>query len=135
MLAGWGMGGERAAMHVLIIEDDALIALNLRMFLEELGADSTALAASQADAVREALDHRPDLIASDVKLTEGTGPEAVEVIRSRLGDIPVIYITGNPEVAHDADPSATVLDKPIRWLELVKATQDFGLPPTVDPAR
>ncbi|MBO9575310.1 MAG: response regulator [Sphingobium sp.] len=122
-------------MHVLIIEDDALIAMNLQMFLENLGADSTALAASQAQAVREALDHRPDLIASDVKLTEGTGPEAVKAIRSQLGDIPVIYITGNPEIALDADPSAPVIDKPIRWLELVKATQDFGLPPTTEPAR
>ena len=39
-------------MHVLIIEDEALLALDLRCFLEELGADSCAVADSEADAIR-----------------------------------------------------------------------------------
>lgn len=116
-------------MHVLIIEDDALLAMNLQLFLEELGADSTSLAASQADAVRKALDHRPDLIASDVQLTEGNGPDAVKAIKARLGDIPVVYVTGNPDEARELDPTAPVIEKPVRWLQLVQTTQRFGLPP------
>lgn len=116
-------------MHVLIIEDDALLAMNLQFFLEELGADSTSLAASQADAVREALKHPPDLIASDVQLLEGNGPDAVKAIKARLGDIPVVYVTGNPEEARELDPDAPVIEKPVRWLQLVQTTQHFGLPP------
>ncbi len=50
-------------MHILIIEDDAILAMNLQFFLEELGADTTAIAATEAQAIREAMTHRPDLIA------------------------------------------------------------------------
>jgi|GEM_PF-1188488 len=116
-------------MHVLIIEDDAILAMNLQFFLEELGADSTELAASQADAIRKALAHPPDLIASDVQLVEGNGPAAVRAIKARLGDIPVIYVTGNPDEARLLDPEAPVLEKPLKWLQLVQTTQHFGLPP------
>jgi CheY-like chemotaxis protein len=120
-------------MHVLIIEDEALLALQLQIFLEELGADCS-LAVSEAEAVEEALRHKPDLIASDVQLSEGFGPAAVKVIQAKLGEIPVIYITGTPEDAREADPDAPVLAKPVKWLELVKATQAYGLPPiTIDP--
>ena len=115
-------------MHILITEDEAILAMHLPMFLEELGADSCSVAATQAEAVREALDHKPHLIASDVNLAEGSGPGAVKAIRSRPGDIPVVYITGTPEQARIADLGAPVIVKPIRWLDLVEATQDHGLP-------
>ncbi|MGF7171462.1 CheY-like chemotaxis protein [Sphingobium xanthum] len=116
-------------MHVLIIEDDALLAMNLRFFLEELGADSTAVAATQAQAIREAMAHPPDLIASDVDLPEGSGPAAVKAIRATLGDVPVIYVTGHADALRDVEPETRVLEKPVKWLELVHATRPFGLPP------
>lgn len=119
-------------MHVLIIEDEVLLAMNMQYFFEELGADSVGLAQSEGEAVRQALDHRPDLIASDVCLSPGSGPAAVKAIRSHLGDVPVIYVTGNAADAAADDPGAIVLEKPILWLDLVKATSQFGLPPTQD---
>lgn len=116
-------------MHILIIEDEALVAMDIQMFLEELGAASCALAATEDEALSLALDRRPDFIASDVMLERGTGPAAVKAIRSRIGDVPVVYITGNPELATAADPGRPVITKPIRWLELVEVTQNYGLPP------
>lgn len=116
-------------MHVLIIEDEALLAMDLQMFLEELGADSCALASGQAEALQLALDRRPDFITSDVTLCDGFGPDAVQAICSEIGAIPTVYITGHPELAREADPDAPVIAKPIRWLELVEVTQNFGLPP------
>ncbi|HEX7853081.1 MAG TPA: response regulator [Sphingobium sp.] len=117
-------------MHILIIEDEALVALDLQMFLEELGAESCAVAANEEEALREALRQRPDFIASDVKLGAGFGPSAVKAIRVQLGEIPAVYITGNPELAREADPGVPVITKPIRWLELVEVTQKHGLPST-----
>ena len=117
-------------MHTLIIEDEAFVALDLQIFLEELGADSCALAATEAEAVREAFEQRPDLIASDVDICGGSGPNAVKAIRAHMGEIPAIYITGNPRAAQAEDPGAPVVPKPIRWLELVQATSQFGLPPS-----
>jgi len=119
-------------MHILIIEDDALLAMNLQFFLEELGAETTAIAATQAQAIREAIAHPPDLIASDVELAEGTGPAAVRAIRSKLGDIPVIYVTGHSDALPGVDPAGPIVEKPVRWLELVHATRPFGLP-VMDP--
>ncbi|HKY81188.1 MAG TPA: response regulator [Sphingobium sp.] len=115
-------------MHILIIEDEALVALDLQMFLEELGADSCALAATEAEAIREAIEHRPDFIASDVNLGPDFGPDAVKAIRAQLGDIPVVYITANPSVVEEVDPGAPIVAKPIRWLELAQVTQAYGLP-------
>ncbi|MFT3967808.1 MAG: response regulator [Sphingobium sp.] len=116
-------------MHILIIEDEALLAMNLRIFLEELGADSCAVAASEAEAIREALSRPPDLIASDVTLLEGSGPSAVRSIKARLGDIPVVYVTGQPGLIRDMDPAVPVVAKPILWLDLVQAVEPYGLPP------
>ncbi|MBT2187487.1 response regulator [Sphingobium nicotianae] len=119
-------------MHILIIEDDAILAMNLQFFLEELGADTTTIAATEAQAIREAMTHPPDLIASDVELAEGTGPEAVKAIRSKLGDVPVIYVTGRGEELRDVEPRAPIIEKPVKWLELVHATRPYGLP-VMDP--
>ena len=108
-------------MHVLIIEDEALLAMNLQCFLEELGADSFALAETEADAVRLALEHPPDLITAAVNLREGTGPEAVRVIRSRIGEIPVVYVTGDPAALPPLDDHSCTVRKPILWLDLAEA--------------
>lgn len=119
-------------MHVLIIEDEALVALHIQTLLEELGADSTDIAATQEEAVDCAKAHRPDLITSDVRLLKGDGPSAVREIKSALGEVPVIYVTASSETAREADPDATVLAKPVCWLDLVNATSAYGLPPTIN---
>ena len=46
--------------HVLIIEDEPLVALTIQDMLEDEGATSFDIAATQADAVAAALHHRPD---------------------------------------------------------------------------
>ena len=121
-------------MHVLIIEDEVFLALQVQTLLEELGADSTDIAVTQSEAIEAARAHRPDLITSDVQLPEGDGPSAVKGIRAACGDIPAIYITGNPSMVQSIDPSAEVLTKPIRWLDLVTATSHYGLPNSGAPA-
>ncbi len=116
-------------MHILIIEDEALLANDLQMFLKELGADSCALATTQEEALRQALQERPDLIASDLDLTEGLGVDTIATIQARFGVIPTIYITARPDLMRRIAPDAMVVAKPIRWLQLVEATQVHGLPP------
>lgn len=99
--------------HVLIIEDEVLIALDLQGLLEGLGATSFAFADTQVEAVDAARERRPDLITSDVALLEGTGPEAVEIILKELGPVPVIFVTGTPEACRSCGPPARVLSKPL----------------------
>lgn len=98
--------------HVLIIEDEPLVAMDLEALLSLEGATSFAFAACQDDAVAEAILHRPAIIMSDVKLLEGTGPMAVAIIVDLLGPIPVIFITGTPEACNPCNPASPILAKP-----------------------
>lgn len=105
--------------HVLIIEDEPLIAMLLHDILEDEGVNSFAFAHTQEDAVASALSHRPDLITSDVKLIQGTGPVAVDEIRHQLGDIPVIFVTATPNECRPCAPPGQILRKPVDEGELL----------------
>lgn len=98
--------------HVLIIEDEMLIALAIQMTLEDAGVSSFDIADSEDGAVRAARAHRPDFITSDVSLRVGTGPQAVETIHSEMGDMPVIFLTGTPQDCKPCDPPGSILAKP-----------------------
>lgn len=99
--------------HVLIIEDECLIAEHIAALAEDGGATSVRIAATEQDAVDAARDRPPSIILSDVRLLEGTGPGAVTAIRRALGPVPVIFITGTPEDVEPCGPSTIVLGKPI----------------------
>lgn len=99
--------------HVLIIEDEPLIALDLEDLLRDNGAHSFSFADTQHDAVALSRDHRPDFILSDVWLSEGTGPLAVAHIRHELGTIPVIFVTATPEACSPCAPPGMVFRKPL----------------------
>ena len=99
--------------HVLIIEDEPLIAMMLQDLLEAEGATSCSVACTEQEAIASALAHPPAVITSDVKLLEGTGPQAVQAIHQRLGDVPVIFITATPESCEPCAPPGRVLGKPI----------------------
>ena len=99
--------------HVLIIEDEALIALDLQDMVSTAGATSFDFAETECEAVKAARAHRPDVILSDVMLREGTGPHAVAAIQGEMGPLPVIFITATPDACTSCDPPAVVLGKPI----------------------
>lgn len=97
--------------HVLIIEDEMIIALEVETLLRDMGYGSFDIAASPADAMEQATRHRPDLITADVRIHKGTGIEAVRAITERLGEIPYFYVTGNVEMLQGEH--AGVVEKPI----------------------
>ncbi|RYF21155.1 MAG: response regulator [Oxalobacteraceae bacterium] len=99
--------------HVLIIEDEPMIASLIEMLLEEVGATSCDFAVTQDEAILAALAHPPDVITSDVQLLEGTGPLAVRAINETLGERPVIYITANPDACEPRAIGSVVISKPI----------------------
>jgi len=99
--------------HVLVIEDDWLIADHIISLIEQAGATSYDQADSETDAVVAANAHVPDMIVSDVRLREGTGPLAVRRIIATYGEIPVMFITGTPEACEPCEQPAVILNKPI----------------------
>lgn len=107
--------------HVLVIEDDWLIAEYVADVARDAGATSIDLADTQRSAVAAADQNTPSIILSDVNLIEGTGPRAVETILERLGPIPVIFITGTPEDCVPCDPPHVIMGKPVRAGDLTEA--------------
>lgn len=108
--------------HVLIIEDEMLIAMDIEDTLEGLGFGSFDIADSPVGALACARNHRPDLITADVRIIGGTGIEAVIAIVAELGQIPVIFVTGNIDMLWDQNRPA-VVEKPISRRILAEACE------------
>lgn len=85
------------AARVLIIEDEPIIAMDLRQLVESAGHEVVGVAGSEAEAVAIAEREAPGLVLADVNLGRGgDGTAAVERILARLA-VPVIFVTAYPE--------------------------------------
>lgn len=102
-----------ALCHALIIEDECLIAMDLAGLVEMAGATSVAFASTEGEAIESARTHPPDVILSDVKLFEGSGPRAVRAIVIAHGEIPVMFITASPDACGPVGQLGVVLLKPV----------------------
>lgn len=98
-------------MHAIIIEKDELNAQLVFQCLKQLGYTSFFWASSAAEAVRAALENRPNLITADVKLRQGSGIDAVRAI-CEISPVPVLFVVGDPGSLADDCPGAAVLHKP-----------------------
>lgn len=112
--------------HVLVIEDEWLIAEHVSEIAFTAGATSVDTAANEADAIEAARIHPPAIILSDVKLARGTGPAAVHAIHKALGPIPVIFITATPEDCQPCNPPGIILGKPLDREAIIKAFRRFA---------
>ena len=82
---------------VMIIEDEAIIALHIRSIVEGLGHSVTGVARTRTEAVALAERTRPELVLADISLADGSsGIDAVKDILSAM-NVPVIFITAFPE--------------------------------------
>jgi len=78
---------------IMLVEDEMIVAMDVRQRLEALGYAVVAHAISGEDAIRCAKKERPDLILMDIKIRgEMDGIETAARIRESL-DIPIIYVT------------------------------------------
>jgi CheY-like chemotaxis protein len=79
--------------RALIVEDETLIAEELKERLERFGFYVIAAVDSAEEGIQIATTERPDLVLMDVRLRgEMDGVQAAAEIRQRV-DVPVIYLT------------------------------------------
>jgi two-component system, cell cycle sensor histidine kinase and response regulator CckA len=96
---------------ILIVEDEAVIALDVRATLGRLGYAVPAVVATGRDAIAQVQALQPHLVLMDIHLRgEMDGVEAARRIRERFG-VPVIYLTAF------ADPTT---------LQRARITEPFG---------
>ena len=81
---------------ILIVEDESIIALDLKYGLEDLGYEVIDTVNNGQDAIDIAAEYLPDVVLMDIKLKgEIDGIEASNII-SELG-IPSVYLTANTD--------------------------------------
>ena len=80
-------------IRILIVEDEGLVAEDLKETLNEIGYEVPGIADTGEGAIALAAEHQPDLILMDINLSgDMDGITAGGEIRSRWG-IPIIYVT------------------------------------------
>ncbi len=81
------------ALSVLIVEDETVVALDLRERVLSMGHDVCGIADSAAKALALAIAERPGLILMDIMLKgDADGVDAATNIRAEY-DVPVIFVT------------------------------------------
>lgn len=96
---------------ILIVEDESIVAEDLKRGLQNMGYEVPAVVSSGEEAVKKAEKLKPDLVLMDIVLKgKMNGIDAAKKIRPRF-DIPVIYLTAYAD------------DK---TLERAKVTEPFG---------
>ncbi|RVD46774.1 response regulator, partial [Mesorhizobium sp. M8A.F.Ca.ET.023.02.2.1] len=84
-------------LKVLIVEDEALLAMELESLVQDAGHSVVGWATSLAEA-REVVDStRADIAFVDIHLTDGpTGIDVAEYIDDRKNSM-VVFMTANPK--------------------------------------
>jgi DNA-binding NarL/FixJ family response regulator len=82
--------------RILIIEDEALVAMELRFVLEDLGYEVVGSAADALTARNLVKENEVDLALVDIHLSDG--PTGVELGRGLANEdgVTVLYMTANP---------------------------------------
>ena len=85
--------GESRRLRVMVVEDEALIALDIERRLTRSGYEVVGVADNFDDAVKTFVEIRPELVLMDIHIC-GT-VDGIETARAigRLGDVPVVFLT------------------------------------------
>ncbi len=116
-------------LTILLVEDEALIALNLKLGLERAGYVVDKIFATGEQAVERLEQVSPDIILMDIRLAGAmTGIDAARQIR-RQHRIPIIFMTGFTRDMYDQhldelQPSILV-NKPVSVFILKQAISKF----------
>ncbi|WP_284614779.1 ATP-binding response regulator [Aquabacterium humicola] len=96
-----------AAARILVVEDEAIVALDLCQQLAAHGYDVCGSAGNAAAALALAREKRPDLVLMDVRLQGGDdGVEVAARLRDELGT-PVVYLTAGRDAQSVQRATAT----------------------------
>lgn len=115
--------------RILVVEDEAIVAMALQARLENLEYAVVGVVASGEEAIERAAELSPDLVLMDIRLDGAMdGIEAAEQIRVRF-DIPVVYLTAH---ADRATLERAKLTGPFGYL--LKPVEERALQTTVEVA-
>ena len=119
--------------HVLLVDDDVIINLNLHEFLQDAGF--TVEAVYSGTAAYEAIKrHPPWALVTDLDL--GLGPDGFQVARyarAACPGLPVVFISGTMSARYDNEgvKQSDFIAKPFRGQQIVEALHRAARPAVV----
>ena len=122
---GTGNAAADIALRILVVEDEALIALELECLLDDLGHITVGVAGNAAEAIALGRSTAPDVALVDVHLVDG--PTGIEVARALSEDrrTTVVFMTANAKrIPQDFAGAIGVIAKPYSE-RVVASTLDY----------
>ena len=108
--------------RILVVEDDALIAVDYHFQLREVGAQPQAYEPTGKAALDYLATHDIDAAIVDYRLRDGTCEQVLTSLRSR--DIPFVIVTGCAFEMRANPNSPHVLSKPATPTDIWSALSD-----------
>lgn len=119
--------GMLAGLRVLVVEDDAMLAMALELTLSDLGCEVVALASCLREAVPLAREAAIDGAILDVNLAGEKVYPIADILAAR--NIPFVFATGYGSAGlRDCDQARPVLQKPYQLSSLAKVARQWRKP-------
>ncbi len=118
----------REKMKIMVVEDDAIIGMDIEHRVRRLGYEVTGVADNAEEAVELAADTKPDIALMDIRLRgDIDGIDTARMLKEQFA-LPVIFITAYSDLkmrsrALDLNPAGYIV-KPIREVELKNTLEE-----------
>ena len=114
-------------LKVMVVEDQALLAMEIEYVLRELGHDVVGCATDFPSAEALAATAAPEVALVDLNLRDGpSGPRVADALHDRQG-VAVIFLTANPEeIPAGLDGAVALMLKPFEPATLAEAVAFAG---------
>jgi YesN/AraC family two-component response regulator len=124
---------------VLIVEDESIVAEDLKNILEDLGHTVIGIFGNGRKALELAKENRPDFVMMDVRINgDLNGVETAIVLDSFFDqEIPFIFLSAHPARDYPVLKAITkyvYLNKPFNTEDLMRAIHSLGLSISSDRA-
>lgn len=115
---------------ILIVEDEAIVALEIKNAMKKLGFEVTNSVGNYDDAINSVKKNEPNIIIMDINLRNSKDGIQTVLAIQEIKNIPIIYLTAYSD---DETINRAVATKPIAYLlkpfkrEELKSTIQLGL--------
>jgi CheY-like chemotaxis protein len=108
----------KAPVRVLLVDDDTRTARLLAHMLREDGFEVELAWDGAAALGRLSKNPLPDILVTDLELPHVDGLALAQFARTRAPKIPIVIVTGYPNLAANAEEDSVVLTKPLDYARL-----------------
>jgi DNA-binding response OmpR family regulator len=122
-----GLTPQQKNKKILIVEDEMLVAENLKETLGDEGFNVIGVLRSGEEAIQTFWDTDPDLVVMDIRLAGSLdGIQTAIIIHSTMKQVPIIFLTAHaedhfPHLSAVARERFIYLTKPCATIELTRS--------------